>query len=146
MEPEQNIEKARQKGHLPHESAGTGELHQSKAQAEELKRQVKDLEGQVRALQTEASIQQKVENRIIGVNKKLFTFIAQTSLAFIEWNAQLEVIRWNHAAESLFGYKKKRSLPQKNAFSFGSCPSSQRGVGGLERTYAGKQQQKRGSA
>lgn len=42
--------------------------------------------------------------------QRLSLLIQQTSLAVIEWNLDLEVMQWNPAAESIFGYSKSEII------------------------------------
>ncbi len=39
-----------------------------------------------------------------------FTFVPQTSLGVIEWNLNFEVVKWDAAAEAIFGYSRSEAI------------------------------------
>lgn len=54
-------------------------------------------------LQREIKQREKAEAQLKQQEQKLSLLFNQTALAAIEWNANLEVIAWNSAAEKVFG-------------------------------------------
>ena len=56
--------------------------------------------------------------QIITTSQKIASLIEQTPLGFIEWNQQLEIISWNPAATTIFGYSKQEVLGRTTDFLF----------------------------
>ena len=56
--------------------------------------------------------------QIIITSQKISSLIEQTPLGFIEWNQQREIISWNPAATTIFGYSKKEVLGRTTDFLF----------------------------
>ena len=56
--------------------------------------------------------------QIITTSQKIASLIEQTPLGFIEWNQQREIISWNPAATTIFGYAKEEALGRTTDFLF----------------------------
>jgi diguanylate cyclase (GGDEF)-like protein/PAS domain S-box-containing protein len=56
--------------------------------------------------------------QIITTSQKIASLIEQTPLGFIEWNQQREIISWNPAATTIFGYSKQEVLGRTTDFLF----------------------------
>lgn len=56
--------------------------------------------------------------QIITTSQKIASLIEQTPLGFIEWNQQREIISWNPAATTIFGYSKLEVLGRTTDFLF----------------------------
>lgn len=56
--------------------------------------------------------------QIITTSQKIASLIEQTPLGFIEWNQQREIISWNPAATTIFGYSKEEVLGRTTDFLF----------------------------
>lgn len=56
--------------------------------------------------------------QIITTSQKIASLIEQTPLGFIEWNQQREIISWNPAATTIFGYSKQEALGRTTDFLF----------------------------
>lgn len=56
--------------------------------------------------------------QIITTSQKIASLIEQTPLGFIEWNQQREIISWNPAATTIFGYSKQEVLGRTTEFLF----------------------------
>jgi diguanylate cyclase (GGDEF)-like protein/PAS domain S-box-containing protein len=56
--------------------------------------------------------------QIITTSQKIASLIEQTPLGFIEWNQQREIISWNPAATTIFGYAKEEVLGRTTGFLF----------------------------
>jgi diguanylate cyclase (GGDEF)-like protein/PAS domain S-box-containing protein len=56
--------------------------------------------------------------QIITTSQKIASLIEQTPLGFIEWNQQREIISWNPAATTIFGYSKQEALGRTTNFLF----------------------------
>jgi len=56
--------------------------------------------------------------QIITTSQKIASLIEQTPLGFIEWNQQREIISWNPAATTIFGYAKEEVLGRTTDFLF----------------------------
>ena len=56
--------------------------------------------------------------QIITTSQKIASLIEQTPLGFIEWNQQREIISWNPAATTIFGYAKEETLGRTTDFLF----------------------------
>jgi PAS domain S-box-containing protein len=52
----------------------------------------------------------RAEEALRRSQQKLSLHVQQTPLAYIEWDADLTVLDWNPAAESIFGYSKSEAL------------------------------------
>jgi PAS domain S-box-containing protein len=52
----------------------------------------------------------RAEEALRRSQQKLSLHVQQTPLAYIEWEADLTVLDWNPAAESIFGYSKREAL------------------------------------
>lgn len=61
-------------------------------------------------LQREIKQREKAEAQLKQQEQKLSLLFNQTALAAIEWNANLEVIAWNSAAEKVFGWSVTEML------------------------------------
>lgn len=57
-------------------------------------------------------------DQIIKTSQKIASLIEQTPLGFIEWNQQREIIGWNPAATTIFGYSKEEALGRTTDFLF----------------------------
>ena len=56
--------------------------------------------------------------QIITTSQKIASLIEQTPLGFIEWNQQRQIISWNPAATTIFGYAKEEVLGRTTDFLF----------------------------
>lgn len=56
--------------------------------------------------------------QVITTSQKIASLIEQTPLGFIEWNQQREIISWNPAATTIFGYSKQEALGRTTDFLF----------------------------
>ena len=56
--------------------------------------------------------------QVIATSQKIASLIEQTPLGFIEWNKQREIISWNPAATTIFGYAKEEALGRTTDFLF----------------------------
>lgn len=56
------------------------------------------------------SLRKQTEERLREVNQRLTLHINQTPLAYIEWNASMEVVEWNPAAVKIFGFSREEAL------------------------------------
>jgi len=76
-------------------------------------REVASTDGERIALEgfiTDVSEQVEREEALRRSTQMLSLHVQQTPLAYIEWNANLEVLDWNPAAERIFGYSKHEVL------------------------------------
>ena len=55
---------------------------------------------------------------VIATSQKINSLIEQTPLGFIEWNHEREIIGWNPAATTIFGYAKEEVLGRTTEFLF----------------------------
>jgi diguanylate cyclase (GGDEF)-like protein/PAS domain S-box-containing protein len=55
---------------------------------------------------------------VIATSQKITSLIEQTPLGFIEWSQQREIIGWNPAATTIFGYSKEEVLGRTTEFLF----------------------------
>lgn len=61
-------------------------------------------------LQREIEQREKAEAQLKQQEQKLSLLFNQSALAAIEWNANLEIIAWNSAAEKVFGWRVTEAL------------------------------------
>ncbi len=61
-------------------------------------------------LQREIQQREKAEAQLKQQEQKLSRLFNQSALAAIEWNANLEIIAWNYAAEKVFGWSVTEAL------------------------------------
>ena len=54
--------------------------------------------------------------KLLATQQKLLSLYLQTPLAVIEWDMQFQVVRWNPAAEKMFGYSASEALGQTAMF------------------------------
>ena len=92
----------------------------------ELKRTVSDLEEARKAtinliedLTEEIEKRKKVEEDLRLSQQKLALHLNQTPLAAIEFDLKGNVVQWNTAAESIFGYSREESIGRQWSFY---CP------------------------
>ncbi|MDB9949505.1 diguanylate cyclase [Porticoccaceae bacterium] len=57
-------------------------------------------------------------NVVTATSQKITSLIEQTPLGFIEWNQEREIIGWNPAATTIFGYAKEEVLGRTTEFLF----------------------------
>jgi diguanylate cyclase (GGDEF)-like protein/PAS domain S-box-containing protein len=57
-------------------------------------------------------------NVVTATSQKITSLIEQTPLGFIEWNQEREIIGWNPAATTIFGYAKEEALGRTTEFLF----------------------------
>ena len=57
-------------------------------------------------------------NVVTATSQKFTSLIEQTPLGFIEWNQEREIIGWNPAATTIFGYAKEEVLGRTTEFLF----------------------------
>ena len=55
---------------------------------------------------------------VIATSQKITSLIEQTPLGFIEWNQEREIIGWNPAATTIFGYAKDEVLGRTTEFLY----------------------------
>ena len=55
---------------------------------------------------------------VIATSQKITSLIEQTPLGFIEWNQECEIIGWNPAATTIFGYAKDEVLGRTTEFLY----------------------------
>ena len=55
---------------------------------------------------------------VVATSQKITSLIEQTPLGFIEWNQEREIIGWNPAATTIFGYSKEEVLGRTTDFLF----------------------------
>lgn len=67
---------------------------------------------QVAVLLQDVSDRHQSAEALRQLERKLLFYLQQTPLAVIEWNLQGEIIEWNSAAESMFGYPRREALGQ----------------------------------
>ena len=56
--------------------------------------------------------------QVIATSQKISSLIEQTPLGFIEWDQQREIVSWNPAATTIFGYTKEETLGRTTDFLF----------------------------
>ena len=56
--------------------------------------------------------------QIVTTSKKITSLIEQTPLGFIEWNEHREIIGWNPAATTIFGFNKSEAIGRTTDFLF----------------------------
>lgn len=56
--------------------------------------------------------------QVVTISKKITSLIEQTPLGFIEWNEHREIIGWNPAATTIFGFNKSEALGRTTDFLF----------------------------
>ena len=56
--------------------------------------------------------------KTVQTSQKIASLIEQTPLGFIEWNQQREIITWNPAATTIFGYSRQEVLGRTTDFLF----------------------------
>ncbi|SDG88122.1 PAS domain S-box-containing protein/hemerythrin-like metal-binding domain protein [Propionivibrio dicarboxylicus] len=56
------------------------------------------------------------EEELLSANQKLALQFEQAPLAFIEWDLEFKVARWNPAAEQIFGYSASEAIGQHASF------------------------------
>lgn len=56
--------------------------------------------------------------QVVTTSKKITSLIEQTPLGFIEWNEHREIIGWNPAATTIFGFNKSEVLGRTTDFLF----------------------------
>ncbi|NJK27409.1 MAG: PAS domain S-box protein [Coleofasciculaceae cyanobacterium SM2_3_26] len=67
----------------------------------------------------------QAEAALRASQRRMSTLIQQTPLAIIEWNVDFEVVAWNLAAETIFGYSAEEAIGQQG-FDF-IVPETDRG-------------------
>jgi len=55
---------------------------------------------------------------VVATSQKITSLIEQTPLGFIEWNQERQIIGWNPAATTIFGYAKEEVLGRTTEFLF----------------------------
>jgi diguanylate cyclase (GGDEF)-like protein/PAS domain S-box-containing protein len=55
---------------------------------------------------------------VVATSQKITSLIEQTPLGFIEWNQEREIIGWNPAATTIFGYATEEVLGRTTEFLF----------------------------
>ena len=55
---------------------------------------------------------------VVATSQKITSLIEQTPLGFIEWNQERQIIGWNPAATTIFGYSKEEVLGRTTEFLF----------------------------
>jgi len=63
-----------------------------------------------RGISRDVSEKKSIESHLRHSQMKLSQHLRNTPLGYIEWDANLEVIEWNPAAQSIFGYNKTEAL------------------------------------
>ena len=60
----------------------------------------------------------ELTRQAVNTSKKITSLIEQTPLGFIEWNQDREIISWNPAATTIFGFSKAEALSRTTDFLF----------------------------
>ncbi len=63
-----------------------------------------------RGISRDVSEKKSIESSLRHSQMKLSQHLRNTPLGYIEWDANLEVIEWNPAAQSIFGYNKTEAM------------------------------------
>ena len=61
---------------------------------------------------------EELTRQAVNTGKKITSLIEQTPLGFIEWNQDREIINWNPAATTIFGFSKDEALNRTTDFLF----------------------------
>ena len=74
--------------------------------------QIDDLKARVAQLEAELAASREMEQDYRWLRARRESHVQNTPAAVIFWNADLEVVEWNPAAERIFGYAKDEAVGQ----------------------------------
>ena len=74
--------------------------------------------GRARGITASMLKSKEQARKTVQTSQKIASLIEQTPLGFIEWNQQREIITWNPAATTIFGYSRQEVLGRTTDFLF----------------------------
>lgn len=69
-----------------------------------------ELEQRVKELEKEVVMRKQVEKALRESEHELNTHLQNTPIVAISWDLNFRVVKWNHAAETVFGYSKAEAM------------------------------------
>lgn len=77
---------------------------------EKVKERTSEIRSTNRKLEDEITTRKQAERELYSSQQKLLMHVQQTPLGVIDWNLEGEVVSWNPAAESIFGWNDSEVL------------------------------------